>query len=77
MGKHKHKSGSQDHQRRREQFLQHDAPARRRLSWNWLLIVAGLGFLTMLLYTSVIIPTPAASVGRAQAEAVLPGQDVV
>lgn len=71
----KHKARSLDQNRRREQFLQNQPTARRRLSWNWVLIFAGLGFLAVLLYVSQAIPTPAGSFGRVEAEALLPGQD--
>ena len=72
----KHKSRAIEQQRRREQFLQDQLAARRRFSWNWALIAAGLGFLALLLYLSVAIPIPEASRGKAPAEPLLPGQDV-
>jgi uncharacterized membrane protein len=72
-----HKSRAIDRQRRREQFLhEQQLAARKRLSWNWILIAAGLGFLALLLYVSVARPTPAASLGMVPAEPLLPGQDV-
>ena len=73
----KHKSRHADQQRRRDQFLHNPRRARRRVSWNWVLILAGMGFLAVLLYVSAAIPTPSSAVSaKEQAEMVPTGQDV-
>ena len=44
----KHKSRHFDQNRKRDQFLQ-NSRRRRGFSWNWVLILAGIGFLGALL----------------------------
>ncbi len=77
MGKHKSKSVHIDQYRRRDQFLRHQSAGRRGVSWNWVLVAGGLGFLAILLYVSAPRPTPAAEAADTQpAETLQTGQDV-
>lgn len=72
----KHKSRHVDQNARREQFLA-SRPVRRSFSWNWILILGGLGFLSVLLYVSAAIPTPSTEASeRQQAETLATGQEV-
>ncbi len=72
----KHKSRQIDQNRRREQFVSDRSRRRRRFSWNWVLMLGGLGFLIALLYVSASAPPSAESRGLQQAEMVPTGQDV-
>lgn len=73
----KHKSRHIDQNRRREQFLNNQSLARRRFSWNWVLILGGLGFLAALLYVSASAPTPSTEAYAKQPAETFPaGQDV-
>jgi uncharacterized membrane protein len=73
----KHTSRHIDQHRRREQFLKQSAAARRHFSWNWVLILGGLGFLAAVLYVSASIPTPDADASNVQPAETLPtGQEV-
>ncbi len=69
----KHKSRHADSNRRRDQFVYN---SRRRFSWNWILILAGIGFLGALLYVSAAIPTPSQASEKQPAETMPTGQDV-
>ena len=72
----KHKSRYHDQGRRREQFL-NPRRNRRALSWNWVLILGGLGFLAALLYVSAATPTSSVDASAPEpAETLMPGQDV-
>ncbi len=71
-----HESQPTDQDRRREQLLG-NTPGRPRLSWNWVLILAGLGFLAALLYLGASAPLPPAETFESvEAEALPAGQDV-
>lgn len=72
----KHKSRHFDQNRKRDQFLNTSRGARRRFSWNWVLILAGMGFLGTLLYVSAAIPTPSAAAAKPEAQTLPTGQDV-
>ena len=73
----KHKSREIDRNRRREQFLETQRARRRGFSWNWILILGGLGFLAALLYVSASAPTSSAEASDVQtAETLSAGQDV-
>lgn len=53
-------SHSRHHNRdqRRDAFPTNKSGARLRFSWNWILILAGLGFLAVLLYVGGCNPEP-------------------
>ena len=73
----KHKSRHLDQNRKRDQFLHNPRLSRRSFSWNWVLILAGMGFLAALLYVSAAIPTPSSEAAeKQQAEGLPTGQDV-
>ena len=73
----KHKSRHFDQNGKRDQFLHNPRTVRRRVSWNWMLILAGMGFLAVLLYVSAAVPTPASEAAEKQPADTLPtGQEV-
>lgn len=73
----KHKSRYLDQNRRREQVPRNRSAGRRGFSWNWVLILGGLGFLAALLYVSASVPTPAAEASDPQpGETLRTGEDV-
>lgn len=73
MGNHKNRpSGPND---KRQQFLAR--PSRRRISWNGILLIAGLGLLTALLYGARAPGAPVTGAGAVPPDELLPlGEDV-
>lgn len=75
MGKHKSRHHNRD--QRRDAFLPNKAGARSRVPWNWMLILAGLGFLAVVLYVSIAVPVPSETVlARTEAGSLPTGQDL-